>query len=318
MILGKIEDLVVSAQHHEARAIARLISLVEDGAPELREALRLLSSSNGHAHIVGITGAPGVGKSTTTSSLITQYRRRGLRVAVLAIDPSSPFSGGAVLGDRIRMQEHALDEGVFIRSMASRGQLGGLSAAAPQGVRVLAASGFDVVFIETVGVGQSEVEIAGHADTTVVLLAPGMGDGVQAAKAGLLEIGDFYVINKADRDGAKSTARDLRNSLAMSHPADGRERQIILTSADRGEGIDEVVKAIDAHLVWLTESGNLAIRRAKRISLEIEHLAIGELRKKMLSHSDDLATLTDGVVLGRMDTYQAADEFLKIFGRIKP
>jgi LAO/AO transport system kinase len=318
MILGKIEDLVVSAQHHEARAIARLISLVEDGAPELREALRLLSSSKSHAHIVGITGAPGVGKSTTTSSLITQYRRRGLRVAVLAIDPSSPFSGGAVLGDRIRMQEHALDEGVFIRSMASRGQLGGLSAAAPQGVRVLAASGFDVVFIETVGVGQSEVEIAGHADTTVVLLAPGMGDGVQAAKAGLLEIGDFYVINKADRDGAKSTARDLRNSLAMSHPADGRERQIILTSADRGEGIDEVVKAIDAHLVWLTESGNLAIRRAKRISLEIEHLAIGELRKKMLSHSDDLATLTDGVVLGRMDTYQAADEFLKIFGRIKP
>jgi LAO/AO transport system kinase len=311
MILGKIEDLVVSAQHHEARAIARLISLVEDGAPELRDVLSLLSLSNGHAHVVGITGAPGVGKSTTTSSLITRYRRRGLRVAVLAIDPSSPFSGGAVLGDRIRMQEHALDEGVFIRSMASRGQLGGLSAAAPQGVRVLDASGFDVVFIETVGVGQSEVEIAGHADTTVVLLAPGMGDGVQAAKAGLLEIGDFYVINKADRDGAKSTARDLRNSLAMSHPADGRERQIILTSADRGEGIDEVVKAIDAHLVWLTESGNLAIRRAKRISLEIEHLAIAELRKKMLSHSNDLATLTEGVVLGRMDTYQAADELLK-------
>jgi LAO/AO transport system kinase len=318
MILGKIEDLVVSAQHHEARAIARLISLVEDGAPELRDVLSLLSLSNGHAHVVGITGAPGVGKSTTTSSLITRYRRRGLRVAVLAIDPSSPFSGGAVLGDRIRMQEHALDEGVFIRSMASRGQLGGLSAAAPQGVRVLDASGFDVVFIETVGVGQSEVEVAGHADTTVVLLAPGMGDGVQAAKAGLLEIGDFYVINKADRDGARSTARDLRNSLAMSHPADGRERQIILTSADRGEGIDEVVKAIDAHLVWLTESGNLAIRRAKRISLEIEHLAIAELRKKMLSHSNDLATLTEGVVLGRMDTYQAADELLEIFGRIKP
>ena len=318
MILGKIEDLVDSAQHHEARAIARLISLVEDGAPELRDALRLLSFNNRHAHIVGITGAPGVGKSTTTSSLITQYRRRDLRVAVLAIDPSSPFSGGAVLGDRIRMQEHALDEGVFIRSMASRGQLGGLSAAAPQGVRVLDASGFDLVFIETVGVGQSEVEVAGHADTTVVLLAPGMGDGVQAAKAGLLEIGDFYVINKADRDGAKSTARDLRNSLAMSHPADGRERQIILTSADRGEGIDEVVKAIDAHLVWLKESGNLAIRRAKRISLEIEHLAIGELRKKMLSHSDDLAALTEGVVLGRMDTYQAADELLEIFGRIKP
>jgi LAO/AO transport system kinase len=318
MILGRIEELVDRAHHHETRAIARLISLVEDGAPELRDALRLLASATGHAHIVGITGAPGVGKSTITSALITEYRRRGLRVAVLAIDPSSPFSGGAVLGDRIRMQEHALDPNVFIRSMASRGQLGGLSAAAPQGVRVLDAAGFDVVLVETVGVGQSEVEIAGHADTTVVLLAPGMGDGIQAAKAGLLEIGDLYVINKADRDGAKSTARELRHSLAMSHPVDGRERQIILASADRGDGIAEVTRAIDAHLVWLNESGNLERRRARRISMEIEHLAVAALRRKMIAQSHDLATLTRGVAMGNMDTYQAADELLEIFGRIKP
>jgi len=316
--LTNLAELVDLARHHEARAIARLISLVEDGAPELREALRLLASSTGHAHIVGITGAPGVGKSTITSALISEYRSRGQRVAVLAIDPSSPFSGGAVLGDRIRMQEHALDPLVFIRSMASRGQLGGVSAAAPQGVRVLDAAGFDVVLIETVGVGQSEVEIAGHADTTVVLLAPGMGDGVQAAKAGLLEIGDLYVINKSDRDGARSTARELRHSLALSAPIDGRERQIVLASADRGTGIGEVAEAIDSHLVWLKETGNLAKRRERRISMEIEHLAIGGLRAKMIAQVDDLASLTRQVVDGKMDTYAAADELLEIFGRIKP
>ena len=316
--MTNLAELVDLARHHEARAIARLISLVEDGAPELREALRLLASSTGHGHIVGITGAPGVGKSTITSALISEYRSRGQRVAVLAIDPSSPFSGGAVLGDRIRMQEHALDPLVFIRSMASRGQLGGVSAAAPQGVRVLDAAGFDVVLIETVGVGQSEVEIAGHADTTVVLLAPGMGDGVQAAKAGLLEIGDLYVINKSDRDGARSTARELRHSLALSAPIDGRERQIVLASADRGDGIGEVAEAIDSHLVWLKETGNLAKRRERRISMEIEHLAIGGLRAKMIAQVDDLASLTREVVDGKMDTYAAADELLEIFRRIKP
>jgi len=318
MILTPIEDLVEGARRHEVRAIARLISLVEDGSPDLPEVLRLISSGTGRAHVVGITGAPGVGKSTTTSALITEYRGRGLRVAVLAVDPSSPFSGGAVLGDRIRMQEHALDADVFIRSMASRGQLGGLSAAAPQGVRVLEAVGFDLILIETVGVGQSEVEIAGHADTTIVLLAPGMGDGVQAAKAGLLEIGDLYVINKADRDGAKSTARELSHSLAMSSPIDGREREIILASADRGEGISEIVKAIDAHFDWLVESGNLAKRRAQRISMEIEHLAVAALRGKMITHVSDLERLTAEVVSRKIDTYQAADELLEIFGRIKP
>lgn len=313
-----MKELVDRARRHEVRAIARLISLVEDGSPELRELMRLLAGTAGGAHIVGITGPPGVGKSTMTSALITEYRGRGLRVAVLAIDPSSPFSGGAVLGDRIRMQEHALDPDVFIRSMASRGHLGGLAAATPQGIRVLDAAGFDVVLVETVGVGQSEVEIVGHADTTVVLLAPGMGDGVQAAKAGLLEIGDLYVVNKADRDGASSTARELRHSLSLSMPSDGWEREILLVSADRGSGIDKLMRGIDDHLAWLKASGNLEKRRARRISLEIEHLAVAGLRSQLVTRDTDLAELTSAVVAGELDTYAAADELLNIFARMKP
>src|SRR5688572_11460144 len=197
-----VAELVERARDGDSRAVARLISLVEDESPLLREVMAALSPYAGQAHIVGITGSPGVGKSTSTSALVTAYRATGKRVAVLAVDPSSPFSGGALLGDRVRMQDHALDKGVYIRSMASRGHLGGLSWSTPQALRVLDAAGFDVVFVETVGVGQSEVEIAGMADTTVVLLAPGMGDGIQAAKAGILEIGDVYVVNKADREGA--------------------------------------------------------------------------------------------------------------------
>ncbi len=198
-----------------------------------------LAPHTGHAQIVGITGAPGVGKSTSTNALVKALRDTGKRVGVLAVDPSSPFSGGALLGDRVRMQDHALDKDVFIRSMASRGHLGGLSWSTPQALRVLDAAGCDVVLIETVGVGQSEVEIAGLADTTVVLLAPGMGDGIQAAKAGILEIGDVYVVNKADRDGAAQTVRDLRHLLTLGErPADGGWRPPVLrTVAVRGDGV---------------------------------------------------------------------------------
>src|SRR5258707_1435677 len=196
---GPVGEVVERAREGDSRAVARLISLVEDESPLLREVMAALAPYAGHAHIVGITGSPGVGKSTSTSALVSAYRETGKRVGVLAVDPSSPFSGGALLGDRVRMQDHALDRGVFIRSMASRGHLGGLARATPQALRVLDAAGCDVVLVETVGVGQSEVEIAGLADTTVVLLAPGMGDGIQAAKAGILEIGDLYVVNKADR-----------------------------------------------------------------------------------------------------------------------
>ena len=218
--------------------MARLISLVEDGHPALREVMAALSPDAGHAHVVGLTGSPGVGKSTATSALVTAYRSLGRRVGVLAVDPSSPFSGGALLGDRIRMSEHTSDPEVFIRSMASRGHLGGLSRAAPQALRVLDAAGCDVVLLETVGVGQSEVEVAGTADTTVVVLAPGMGDGIQAAKAGILEVADVLVVNKADRDGAARTASDLSSMVSM---ADGSDPQrwtppVVSTIAHTGGG----------------------------------------------------------------------------------
>src|ERR671920_152648 len=193
----------------------------------------------GHAQVVGITGSPGVGKSTSTNALVAELRKVGQRVGVLAVDPSSPFSGGALLGDRVRMQDHALDKEVYIRSMASRGHLGGLSWATPQALRVLGAAGCDVILIETVGVGQSEVEIAAMADTTLVLIAPGMGDGIQAAKAGILEIGDLYVINKADRDGADQVRRELRSMLALAdRPEDSWKQPILKTVASKGEGVD--------------------------------------------------------------------------------
>src|SRR5436309_13167656 len=209
------EELVDRARAGDARAVARLISLVENASPALREVMAGLMPHVGHAWVIGLTGSPGVGKSTSTSVLVAAFRAGGKRVGVLAVDPSSPFSGGALLGDRVRMQEHALDDGVYIRSMASRGHLGGLSWATPQALRVLDAAGCDVVVVETVGVGQAEVEIASMADTTAVLVAPGMGDAIQAAKAGILEIADIFVVNKADRDGADQTARDLRHMLAL-------------------------------------------------------------------------------------------------------
>lgn len=252
-----VASLVTQAREGRPRAVARLISLVEGASPQLREVMAALAPLAGNAYVVGLTGSPGVGKSTCTSALVTAYRRQGKRVGVLAVDPSSPFSGGALLGDRVRMSDHASDPGVYIRSMATRGHLGGLAWAAPQAIRVLDAAGCDVVLVETVGVGQSEVEIASQADTSVVLLAPGMGDGIQAAKAGILEIGDVYVVNKADRDGADATARELNHMLGLGEsrgPGDWRP-PIVKTVAAREEGIDEVVEALEKHRAWMEERG---------------------------------------------------------------
>jgi LAO/AO transport system kinase len=253
-----------------------------------------------------------VGKSTTTTVLVAAYRAQGRRVAVLAVDPSSPFSGGALLGDRIRMQEHATDDGVYIRSMGSRGHLGGLSWAAPQAIRVLDAAGCDIVLVETVGVGQAEVEIASLADTTAVLLAPGMGDAIQVAKAGILEIADIFVVNKADRDGADTTARDLRQMMSLGEKR-GREEwtpPILKTVASRNEGIAEVVAAIDRHRDWLVSSGGLDARRRVRAADEIESLAVTTLRRRMGSLRDGsmLDELAGRVVAGVIDPYTAADE----------
>jgi LAO/AO transport system kinase len=298
-----VPDLVERAATGEARAVARLISLVEDASPALREVMALLAPRAGNARVVGLTGSPGVGKSTSTSALVAAYRRRGLRVGVLAIDPSSPFSGGALLGDRIRMQEHATDEGVFIRSMASRGHLGGLSWATPQALRVLSAAGCDVILVETVGVGQAEVEVASHADTTLVLLAPGMGDGIQAAKAGILEIADVFVVNKADRDGADTVVRDMRHMLGLSER--GWQVPVLKTVASRGEGVEEVVDAIEAHGAWLASSGELAQRRLQRACDEVEAIALTALRVDLRSGA--LTDLAQRVVEGTLDPYAAAD-----------
>jgi LAO/AO transport system kinase len=308
-----VDDLVERAGRGDPRAVARLVSLIEDASPVLREVTAALAPLAGKARVVGLTGSPGVGKSTSTGMLVSAYRKRDWRVGVLAVDPSSPFSGGALLGDRIRMQDHATDHDVFIRSMASRGHLGGLAAATPQAIRVLDAAGFDVVLVETVGVGQAEVEIASAADSTVVMLAPGMGDSIQAAKAGILEIADVFVVNKADRDGADQTVRDLRYMLSLAERDTGRWKPpIVKTVAAKGEGADDVIDALDKHAAWAEGSGERDRRRQARAADEIEALAVGVLRNRMgdLRGGNALSGLADRVVAGEIDPYVAADELV--------
>jgi LAO/AO transport system kinase len=315
--LSSPAELVDAARAGAPRAVARLISLLEDGSPQLREVMALLAPHARGAQVIGLTGAPGVGKSTTTAALVAAYRARGLRVGVLAVDPSSPFSGGALLGDRVRMQDYALDAGVFIRSMASRGHLGGLAWATPQALRVLDAAGYDVILVETVGVGQAELDIASLADTTVVLMAPGMGDGIQAAKAGLLEIADVFVVNKADRDGAAQTARDLRQMVSASTRETRWRPPVLELVAIRAEGISAVVDAITEHARWLDSSGERQLNRARRVADEIAQIALTQLRLSMgdLRDGSVLGDLAVEVAQGRSDPYTAADALLTRLGR---
>jgi LAO/AO transport system kinase len=296
----------------DKRAVARLISWVEDGdRDQLRDAAEALNPAAGRAQVIGLTGSPGVGKSTLAGALVAAYRAQGLTVGVLAVDPSSPFTGGALLGDRVRMQRHALDEGVYIRSMATRGHLGGLAWATPQAVRVLDAAGCDVVLVETVGVGQAEVEVAGLADTTLVALAPGFGDAVQVAKAGILEVADVFVVNKADRDGAEVVARDLRQML---HLGQARPWQVpvVLTVAERGDGVGELVEAVAAHRDHLASSGELERRRRLRAAREVAEIALADLRAELgeLGHGEALDTLAEQVAAGKLGPYSAADQLL--------
>jgi LAO/AO transport system kinase len=292
--------------------------VVEDGSPEkLRALIGALYPRTGTARIIGITGSPGVGKSTLTNALAAELRRRDRTVAILAVDPSSPFSGGALLGDRVRMQSHYADAGVYIRSMASRGHLGGLSFATPQAALVVDAAGFDDVIIETVGVGQSEVEVAATADSTIVALAPGMGDSIQAAKAGILEVADVFVINKADHGGAGKLESEIRGMLEMGHAA-GSDGDwwppICRTVAVRDEGISELVDALGDHRDHLERSGGLDERRRARALHAVREIALERIRSRfhrLDRHGDPLLeALADRVATRQTDPYAAADELL--------
>lgn len=322
------QALIAAAQRREPRALGRLITTVEnaaleaDGATQNRvDGLRAaIASGTGIAHVIGVTGPPGVGKSSLTAALVAEWRARGAVVAVVAVDPSSPVSGGALLGDRVRMQRHATDSGVYIRSMSSRGHLGGLAVATYDVLRVLDWAGFDVVLLETVGVGQSEVEVANLADTTMVILAPGLGDGVQAAKAGLLEIADLYVVNKADLPGAQAVVRDLRTTVSLGHR--GTWKPPILTAAstpDQGvgnqgvgnQGVAEVVAQVDAHRGHAVASGEWDDRRARTIRHQITSVALARLRRGADGNNDQgLDKLVASVSSGELDTHRAARALL--------
>ena len=290
--------------------------MVEDGAEDLPALIKGLFPRTGNAYSVGLTGSPGVGKSSLAAELVKAVRSRGHSMAVLAIDPTSPFTGGALLGDRLRMQTHATDPEVFIRSMATRGHLGGLALAAPEAVRILDASGAEVILIETVGVGQAEVEVATAADTTLVVVAPGWGDAVQASKAGILEIADVFVVNKADRDGASEAARDLETMLRM-----GQELEwvppVIRTSTINSEGIDELWDAIESHRKHLEAGGELERKRRARLLREVEEMVSVRLRDRAASMLERgaMEELADDLVARRIDPYRAADILVGKVGR---
>ena len=308
-----VEELFESARNGDRAALARLLSLIERGTDDARAIGRLASPLGGHAYTVGLTGAPGAGKSTLTSSIITHLRAQDLEVAVLAIDPSSPFTGGAILGDRVRMQDHATDPGVFIRSMATRGHLGGLSLSAPEAIRLLDAIGRKWVLVETVGVGQVEVEIAGKADTTIVVVNPGWGDSVQANKAGLMEIADIFVINKSDRKGADETRRDLEQMLDLSDLAHDTWRPpILLAVGTTGKGVAELCAAVLQHRTSITDSGVLAERREFRMREELRVIVARRLeqRARELTGGQRWDSLQDDVLHRRIDPWSAADEML--------
>jgi LAO/AO transport system kinase len=307
-------DLVERLLAGDRRAVARLISLVENGAPESREALAALYAHTGRAHIVGITGSPGSGKSTLVNQMAKAFRRQGATVGIVAVDPTSPFSGGAILGDRIRMQDLCGDPGVFIRSMATRGALGGLARATSDVVKLLDAFGKDIILVETVGVGQDEVEIAKAAHTTIVVEAPGMGDDIQAIKAGVMEIADILVVNKADREGAERTVAALEMMLGLKGQADGCwQIPVLKTVATQDEGIAALVEATVLHRQFLRQSGKLALRESERARRELTDIVQEHLRALLLAAvaPKEIDRLVESIVRREMDPYAAADVLMQ-------
>jgi LAO/AO transport system kinase len=305
-----VEELVEGVLAGDRRSVARAISLVEDGGVELEALSAGIFPRTGRAATIGLTGAPGVGKSTLAAGMVAAARTRDERIAVLAVDPTSPYTGGALLGDRVRMQEHATDPAVFIRSMATRGHLGGMALATPEAVRILDAAGYARVVVETVGVGQAEVDVAAATDTAVVVLAPGLGDAVQMAKAGILEIADVFVVNKGDRDGAGDVARELRQMLHLGPERDW-EPPVIASTATAGEGVDALWEAIEAHRRWLGASGTLERKRRARLLREVESLAAERFRAAAARSLAADAALGDDLAARRIDPYRAADEVLR-------
>jgi LAO/AO transport system kinase len=304
--MSAVDDVVRGVLAGDRRMVARAISMIEDAHQGLPALSAGVYTATGRARTVGITGAPGVGKSTLAAALVTRARAEDLRVAVLAVDPTSPYTGGALLGDRVRMQEHATDPGVFIRSMATRGHLGGMALAAPEAVRVLDAAGHDLIVVETVGVGQAEVDVAAATDTAIVVLAPGLGDAVQMAKAGILEVADLFVVNKADREGADEVARELRQMLHLGE-ARAWDPPILLTHATDGAGIDAVWDAIASHHGWALGSGALEAKRAARLRREVESLAAERSRAVTAARLDAEPGLLEDLRERRVDPYAAAD-----------
>jgi LAO/AO transport system kinase len=301
----QVQELIEGVRAGDRRAVARAISAVEDGAPELEALSAGIYDLTGRSATVGMTGAPGVGKSTLAAQLVRLVRDRGEQVAVLAVDPTSPYTGGALLGDRVRMQEHATDPGVFIRSMATRGHLGGMALAAPEAVRILDAAGYQRVLVETVGVGQAEVDVAAATDTAVVVMAPGMGDAVQMAKAGILEAADVFVVNKADREGAGEVVRGLRQMLHLG-AARAWDPPVISATAIEGEGVDDVMQAIEDHRAQAEASGTLDMKRRQRLILEIQSLAAARFRDRTADVLAADAAVGEELAARRLDPYRAA------------
>ena len=315
--MDRVQELVAQIRGGEVRAAARLMRDLDDGVPEAREVLKRLYPLSGRAHIIGITGSPGVGKSTLTDRLIQRLREEDRTVGVVAVDPTSPFSGGAILGDRIRMQRHALDEGVFIRSLATRGHFGGLTASARAVITVLDAMGKDYVLVETVGVGQDEVEIAGTADTTVVVTVPGLGDDIQAIKAGILEVADILVVNKADREGASRTYQDLMQMLELQtiRKTKSWKPKVLLTQAKENQGIEELLAGVREHQDYLGKDQGAALlaaryQRVRQEFLELLKEGVYRTLVEQLSLNGRLEGMLQEILAKRIDPYSASEDLI--------